>query len=111
LLDRGKLKIVLKLKKVKWFKDFNNHYYKHVVQRKEFNFKTAQEYKKAAINFMKNKEWKDFMVWNRKRDWAVLKINKKTGILWIMDKNWNITSYHRADMYLKNPEKFLIDNK
>ena len=106
-----KLKILLKLKNVKWFKDFNNHYYKHVVQRKEFNFKTAQEYKKAAIDFMKNKEGKDYMVWVRKDDGNIFKLNKKTWYGWIIDKKWNIRTYHRMDDYLKNPENYINKNK
>ena len=57
------------------------------------------------------------MVWvrtydiNKVKKNDIFKINTKTGILWIMDKHWNITTFHKSDQFLKNPELYLKINK
>lgn len=109
-----KLKIFIKLKNVKWFKDSSNHFAKH---GSSLWYTTVTDYEKAAINFMKDKEWNDFMIWKRTYDryWVkkddIFKANIKTGIIWIMNKNWNITTFHKSDQFLKDPDSFLKNNR
>lgn len=97
-----------RLKGTSSFNDFSNHYSKHWSR---LWYATPRNYEKAALDFAKNKDWVDFLVWKRWRDGNILKINKKTGMFISVDKHWNIETFHKADNYLNNPEKFLIDNK
>lgn len=44
-------------------------------------------------------------------NYKIFKVNVKTGMVWISDKNWNITTFHKSDNFLKNPEQYLKNNK
>jgi hypothetical protein len=104
----------LRFKSIKSFNDSSNHFSKHWT---ELWYTTARDYEKAAIDFMKNREWNDFITWKRTYDkyWNktddVFKVNVKTGMLWIADKYGNITTFHKSNDFLKNPTEYLKNNK
>jgi hypothetical protein len=111
-----KLKIVLKLKgiKVTWFKSLDIHYSKHW---KEFYWVNSKsEYQRKAIDFLKNREWKDIKVWTRKWtnnnpwDWAIFKADMKTWTIVNIHKDWKIWTFHKSNDFLKNPENYINKN-
>lgn len=64
---------------------------------------------------MKNKEGKDFAIWkrvnkeNERND--IFKVNVKTWELWIIDKNWNIMTFHKSNDFLDNPTEYKNKNE